>query len=437
MTTKKTSKTSKASPELIDIPEAVDKVQRISSAAAAQFFDMEDSIGATLLALIVASNVVLIGPPGTGKTALLQFLAACIEDAKVWTNQFHAETRWSDLTGERDILALQEGRIDFNRANTLVDCDIGVCDEVFKGPGKTLNAGLSLFHPGERRYRAQEQGEGAYVKAPLRSVFAASNEFPQGVGERRKGPDDMGALYDRFEFRVITEQVTNHAKRRAILALGRARRSGTLPAPPTITLPEVEALGAAALEVQFPEGIEDMLFSAVDELRGRKIEITTRKEEHLSYALQASALLRGRHAVGMADLKAVMPHMAWEVPKERSVVKEVLGALGNEADQLGDILADRMIRNVRMMTETLAGWDSPAEISGPQLAEHIEPFTYEFKDIFSAWDNASEKPMDPEGFQANRDICEELRGTAREDFAEWMAQRQKLLEADSSSAMDF
>jgi len=419
------------------IPEAVGKLQQIAGAADSRFFDMQDSIRAALLALVAASNVVLVGPPGTAKTALLKFLAACVTDAKVWEMQFHSETRKSDMAGERDILALQEGRIGFTRDNTMVDCDIAVADEIFKGPGQTLNGSLSLFHPEERSYRAQEVG--GVVRAPLRSVFAASNEFPQGIAGRRKGTHDMTPLYDRFQFRVITEQVTSHAKRRAILALGRQRRAGTLAAPPTITLAEVAAMGDAAVGIDFPVGVEAMLFQAVDELRGRKINLTTRKEEHIAYALQASALICGRHQVSLADLRIVLPCTAWDTPEERGVVQEVLSALGNDADQMASLLVDRLTANLANMSGILAGWTRPGELSMEQLTDAMEPFSQEFRDVTDAWEAMDPKhgPLDPAGFEASRKTCGELTGEGRARLTAFLDNRERLIEADSTTSLGF
>ncbi len=64
--------------------------------------------------------------------------------------------------------------------------------------------------------------------------------------------------------------------------------------PPTIPMDEVRALGKAAVAVNFPPGLEELLFDSVDEFRGQGVEVSPRKEEQLANAIQAAALLRSK-----------------------------------------------------------------------------------------------------------------------------------------------
>jgi MoxR-like ATPase len=438
MTTRKNKTTAK-----VDVKSAAGNMRAVAEAANTRYFDMEDSITATILALIVGANVVLIGPPGTAKTALLKFIAGCVSDAKVWEAQFSSEMRLADMVGERDILALQKGQLGYIRQNTLVDCDIGVADEVFKAPGQCLNSGLSLFHPEERNYRAQELGK--VVKVPLRSVFGASNEFPQGIGGRRSGSVDMGALYDRFGFRVITKIVQNHTKRRAILKMGRDQRQGVVAAPPTITMDEVRALGKAAVAVNFPPGLEELLFDSVDEFRGQGVDVSPRKEEQIANAIQAAALLRSKDPskarVSLADLRTVLPHMVWNHPEDVSKVSKVVGALGNSSDRSAVTLAERTASNLDQLKRTLSSLTRPEEISKEDLLSRLKPLFSEFTDIKGAWsgmtDSSGPKPLDLESYEQAKAQTDEMMAEARKLFKDFDAKREAIIAKQAADELAF
>jgi MoxR-like ATPase len=99
--------------------------------------------------VVAREHAVLIGPPGTAKSALIRTLAELI-DAKYFEYLLTRFTEPNEIFGPVDIAAFREGRYQRRIEGMLPEAEVVFLDEVFKSNSAILNALLTLLN--ERRY---------------------------------------------------------------------------------------------------------------------------------------------------------------------------------------------------------------------------------------------------------------------------------------------
>lgn len=103
-----------------------------------------------MLGLVAREHVLLIGPPGTGKSAAVQAVAGAIY-ATTFEYLLGRFTEPSELFGALDLNALKDGRVEPVTAGMLPQAEIAFLDEIFLGSTAILNTLLKILN--ERTYR--------------------------------------------------------------------------------------------------------------------------------------------------------------------------------------------------------------------------------------------------------------------------------------------
>jgi MoxR-like ATPase len=157
------------------------QINQLRADLMAQFPERKDVIDGSLAAVLAGEHVLLIGPPGTAKSALVR----CI--AQLFGGSYFERllTKFStpeELFGPISLKALEQDRFVRVTAGKLPEAEFAFIDEIFKSNSAVLNALLSIIN--ERVFH----NDGAPVRCPLVSLFAASNELPEGK--------ELEALFD-------------------------------------------------------------------------------------------------------------------------------------------------------------------------------------------------------------------------------------------------
>jgi MoxR-like ATPase len=147
------------------------------------FLGKEEVIRLMLISTIAGEHAVLIGPPGTAKSALIRMFARLLQ-ARYFEYLLTRFTEPNEIFGPVDIAAFREGRYQRRVEGMLPESEIVFLDEVFKSNSAILNALLTLLN--ERRYTSG----GTVLKCPMLSCFGASNEVPTD--------ETLTAVFDRF-----------------------------------------------------------------------------------------------------------------------------------------------------------------------------------------------------------------------------------------------
>src|SRR5205823_4014261 len=147
------------------------------------------------VSVAAGEHMLLVGPPGTAKSALVRLFARLI-DARYFEYLLTRFTEPNELFGPVDIRAFREGTYTRRTERMLPEAEIVFLDEIFKSNSAILNSLLTLLN--ERRFA----NGGSTVSVPLLSMFGASNEVPND--------DNLAALFDRFLLRVVSDNLDSY-----------------------------------------------------------------------------------------------------------------------------------------------------------------------------------------------------------------------------------
>ena len=183
-----------------------EKFAQARKAMATALIERDEEIDLVLTALVANEHVLLVGPPGSAKSLLLDGLLAWTGGTKfaVLLTKF---TTPEEVFGPVSLAGLKEDRYVRVTAGRLPEADVCFLDEVWKASSAILNTLLKILN--ERSYDA---GDGVARKVPLRLCVAASNEWPS--------PDtgkELSALMDRFLLRTTVAPIRSRAGRQRLL----------------------------------------------------------------------------------------------------------------------------------------------------------------------------------------------------------------------------
>jgi MoxR-like ATPase len=255
-----------------------------------RFLGKDEVIRLLLVAAIAGEHAVLIGPPGTAKSALIRTFARLLH-ARYFEYLLTRFTEPNEIFGPVDIAAFREGRYERRSEGMLPEAEIVFLDEVFKSNSAILNALLTLLN--ERRFTS-----GARVlSSPLISAFGAANEVPTD--------EALAAIYDRFILRIRSDNLDAYHFQ-DLLQKGlehEVLQRADAHVEPLVTARELAHLQLTLLErTRFREEFFSMYKGLVFQVRAEGVTLSDRRVVKLLKLFAASAFLDGREEPNAGDL---------------------------------------------------------------------------------------------------------------------------------------
>jgi len=161
--------------------------------------EREEEARLVVLGMVAQEHVLLLGPPGTGKSALGRRISELCGGA-FFQRLLTRFTTPEEIFGPLSLRALENDEYRRCTEGFLPTAAIGFLDEIFKANSAILNTLLTILN--ERQF---DNGAGEREECPIRCVIGASNELPES--------DELDALYDRFLIRKEVRHLLAHLNR--------------------------------------------------------------------------------------------------------------------------------------------------------------------------------------------------------------------------------
>ena len=286
--------------------------------------ERDEEIDVVLTALIANEHPLLVGPPGTAKSLLLDSLMD-------WMNGRRFSillTRFStpeELFGPISVTGLKADRYQRITTGKLPEADLAFVDEIFKASSAILNTLLRILN--ERTF---DNGNGKPIRVPLKMCLAASNEWPHA----QEGGKELNALFDRFTLRRTVRPILSGAGRQRLLW----DRDHKPKFSTTITPEEIDEAHKEAMDLSWSYDAREALETILRELGKEGIQPGDRRQYKSVCTAQAFAYLNGATEVEPEHLE-ILAAVLWADPMEQpenvaQVIAKIANPTGMRVNQL-------------------------------------------------------------------------------------------------------
>lgn len=317
-----------------------DKITAIRRETRAAYQEGGQIADGLILAILTGAPILLVGPPGTAKSARARTVADAITDARSFKVQVGRAQPPSKVLGPPDLTALKAGDYRHKVDGYLPTAHVAMIDEVFRASPALTDDLLKIMAERKVDFGAEE------IDCPTRLLVGTTNTVPEGDG-------DQAAFFDRW---ILRYHVGHLRKQKSwVRMLSNAAESGPTPAiATTLTLSEIDAARDEVEAVKVSEQLVERFVDILLALKAEGFEVSERTAVQALALIRARAYLAGRTEADTADLD-VIADVAWDRPEDRSAVYRVVLNAGSpklaKAIEAGD-LAEQLAENLPRLSES-------------------------------------------------------------------------------------
>lgn len=266
-----------------DIETAAARVRATVHSATAGLIEREQLAELMVLAAVAQEHLLIIGPPGTAKSAVVRRVASAL-GGRYFEYLLGRFTEPAELFGPVDLRKLREGTVETDVAGMLPEAEVAFLDEVFLGSTAILNTLLGVLN--ERRFRRGHTD----LPCPLRICVGATNVLPED--------ESLAAFADRFLLHLFVDPVPDHQLEALLSGGWLAQRA---PVEHFAEIADIDLLCAQVQQVDVAEA-RGALANAIRKLRAAGLNLSDRRIVKTQRLIAAAAVLAGRSKVTEADL---------------------------------------------------------------------------------------------------------------------------------------
>lgn len=302
------------------------------------FVQRSNAVRVILLATLSSEHYMLIGDPGTGKTALATRFQSHIDGSRYFKTLLGTFTPPEKVFGALDIAEFKQGKYTSVTDGMLPGVEFAMLDEVLKCNEGALNEMLTVLN--EREFNGDP--------IPLMTCGTATN-WP----ELEKRTEMVRALYDRFLLRCIVEPVEGETDQ--VRVLEASEKVNAYQPRTTVTLDALKTAIDEVKQVTIAREVRLILVKLRASLAWTKdrkgnqkpgVFISDRRVGQVQSILRASAWLDGRSEVTLEDFSALQFGL-WNERSEYAQVTAAIGTLDTAAVNNVTQLIDEGMRSLK------------------------------------------------------------------------------------------
>jgi len=285
-----------------------DKFAAVRRELGESLIERSEEIDLLLTALIAGEHLLLVGPPGCGKSLLIDSLMR-------WTHGSKFSCLLNRFSMPEEILgmySLSELKLDkFVRitTNKLPESQYVFLDEIFRASPAILNVLLKIFNE-----KVFDKGDGVARRVPLEICLGAANDWPSGDEAK-----SLGALVDRFMLRKSVAPISSMAGRQKLLWANKPPEFSTSLSAHELTAARLDAQG-----LSWSKEAKQALESILDELARQGVRPSDRRQYKSVSIVQAYAWLNGAEEVQPEHLEILQYILCNDHAEEASKVRAVI-----------------------------------------------------------------------------------------------------------------
>lgn len=309
------------------VPGAQAKLTMIKRELNDLFMERDNVIDCMMYALVSGQSLLMLGNPGTAKSAITYEMCNRIENGQYFQWMLNKTSDPSELLGPYSIKEMENDKFMRITTGKLPEAHIAFIDECFKANAPVLNILLPIMN--EKIF----YNDGKPNNIPLMTMIGASNEGPED--------ESLAAFYDRFLFRINVHYVKDAANKKRMYTnfINNRRGLSNLAGKTTITIDELKALTEASKLVPVPKEIVNKFIKFINDLEKQSIHVSDRRQNECFKIMQASAIVHGRQQVGIDDFKSLI-YVLWDkeeqIPYIESTITKMINPYDDQFKQFTD-----------------------------------------------------------------------------------------------------